>query len=178
MSSEVLSCLVNLFNPDEKEVYVKDLTIQKGDNIFICAMNPSNNEEGRPNLPACLLPFLTVVDIPPLTEEELVDIVRRRYCREESLFSHSFDKVIKVHQGLLAFGSNIRHLQNIKEMLNKMKVEPGCPEDIRNYLAAVAVVLGYGSVIINEKQEADAFNEFLSRKKKEEIEKSIGFSII
>jgi len=41
----------------------------------------------------------------------------------------------------------------------------------------VAVVLGYGSVITMEKQETAVFNEFLTRKNKEDIEKSISFSI-
>lgn len=46
--------MIELFDPSVKLMKIKDMIFQKGDTLFICAMNPTMAKEGRLNLPALL----------------------------------------------------------------------------------------------------------------------------
>jgi hypothetical protein len=70
-SSEILSYITELFNPDVKIIKIKDTEFDKGNTIFIEAMNPFNEQEGRSPLPYLLQKLLTNIHFPNHTDEEL-----------------------------------------------------------------------------------------------------------
>ncbi len=53
-STEVLSDMIELFDPNVESMKIKDMIFEKGDTMFICAMNPSLAKEGRSKLPELL----------------------------------------------------------------------------------------------------------------------------
>jgi hypothetical protein len=67
--SEVLSYLTELFDPAIRVVKVKDIEFHKENTIFIGAMNPFSEQEGRSPLPYLLQKLLTTIYFQNHTDE-------------------------------------------------------------------------------------------------------------
>jgi midasin (ATPase involved in ribosome maturation) len=73
--------------------------MEKGNAIFICAMNPPSVGGGRRSLPISLKNLLTNINLEALAVDELQSIVKIKYSEKiNRLMSNNMDIVFKVHQ--------------------------------------------------------------------------------